>query len=259
MTSKDIASKKFEKAKGFGGYKIDDVEDFMDRVAEYVEQLENEKRDMEKKLAVLADKLEEYRADEDSLRTALLGAQKLGDSVIKESKTKAEIILRDANIKAEKIIGDAHLKADEEQRRLESIKRSVSEFKKDIIALYRGHLETIISTIPEMDVKPEAPEAEAADEPEEPTVQLDRAETAPAPAETAAPSDTLEFTVTSDEDEEEPETVPVSREPSLQTAGTIRVLSTEEEEVRESKFGPLRFGDKFSLTRTDEHPAKRRR
>ena len=101
MTSKDIAAKNFEKAKGFGGYKIDDVEDFMDRVAEYVEQLENEKLDMEKKLAVLADKLEEYRADEDSLRTALLGAQKLGDSVIKESKTKAEIILRDASIKAE--------------------------------------------------------------------------------------------------------------------------------------------------------------
>lgn len=117
MTSKDIASKKFEKAKGFGGYKIDDVEDFMDRVAEYVEQLENEKRDMEKKLCrACPDKLEEYRADEDSLRTALLGAQKLGDSVIKESKTKAEIILRDANIKAEKIIGDAHLKADEEQQ-----------------------------------------------------------------------------------------------------------------------------------------------
>ena len=63
MTSKYIASKNFEKAKGFGGYKIDDVEDFMDRVAEYVEQLENEKLDMEKKLAVLADKLEEYRAD----------------------------------------------------------------------------------------------------------------------------------------------------------------------------------------------------
>lgn len=258
MTSKDIASKNFEKAKGFGGYKIDDVEDFMDRVAEYVEQLENEKLDMEKKLAVLADKLEEYRADEDSLRTALLGAQKLGDSVIKESKTKAEIILRDASIKAEKIVGDAHLKADEEQRRLESIKRSVSEFKKDIIALYRGHLETIISTIPEMDVKKEAAPEE--DLPaEEPTVQLEHVEMESVPTETAAPSDTLEFTVSSDEEEEEPEEAPVSREPSLQATGTIRVLSTEEEEVRESKFGPLRFGDKFNLTRTDEHPAKRRR
>lgn len=259
MTSKDITSKKFEKAKGFGGYKIDDVEDFMDRVAEYVEQLENDKHDMEKKLAVLADKLEEYRADEDSLRTALLGAQKLGDSVIKESKTKAEIILRDASIKAEKIIGEAHLKADEEQRRLENIKRSVSEFKKDIIALYRGHLETIISTIPEMDVKPEPQEAESDDQAEEPAVQQEHSE-APAPAETPAISDTLEFTVSSDEEDgEEREMVPVTREPSLQTAGTIRVLSTEEEEVRESKFGPLRFGDKFSLTRTDEHPAKRRR
>ena len=154
MTSKDIASKKFEKAKGFGGYKVDDVEDFMDRVAEYVERLESEKQEMADKLSVLADKLEEYRADEDSLRTALLGAQKLGDSVIKESKTKAEIILRDANIKAEKIVSDARGRADEEQRRLETIKRSVSEFKKDIISLYRGHLETIISTMPTRAVAP---------------------------------------------------------------------------------------------------------
>ena len=36
MTSKDITAKKFEKAKGFGCYEIDDVEDFMDRIAEYV-------------------------------------------------------------------------------------------------------------------------------------------------------------------------------------------------------------------------------
>ena len=259
MTSKDIASKKFEKAKGFGGYKVDDVEDFMDRVAEYVEQLESEKRDMEKKLAVLADKLEEYRADEDSLRTALLGAQKLGDSVIKESKTKAEIILRDANIKAEKIVGDAHLKADEEERRLESVKRSVSEFKKDIIALYRSHLETIINTIPETESKSAQPAAEApaerpaVEEKAEPAV-----ESAPEAEEPQSPADTQEFTVLSEDDDEAP-AAPVSREPNLQTAGTIRVLSTEEEEVRESKFGPLKFGDKFSLTRTDEHPAKRRR
>lgn len=250
MTSKDIASKKFEKAKGFGGYKIDDVEDFMDRVAEYVERLEAEKRDMNDKLAVLADKLEEYRADEDSLRTALLGAQKLGDSVIKESKTKAEIILRDANIKAEKIIGEAHIRADEEQRRLESIKRSVSEFKKDIIALYRGHLETIIKTIPDVEVSA-APETEPVQE----------QEGSPAP-EAQAEERTMEFTVVDAARQEEPdeeETAAPAREPVLQTTGTIKVLSTEEEEVRESKFGPLKFGDKFSLTRTDEHPTKRRR
>ena len=247
MTSKDIASKKFEKAKGFGGYKVDDVEDFMDRVAEYVERLESEKQEMADKLSVLADKLEEYRADEDSLRTALLGAQKLGDSVIKESKTKAEIILRDANIKAEKIVSDARGRADEEQRRLETIKRSVSEFKKDIISLYRGHLETIISTIPEVETAPAEDEASAEE---------------PAPQEPA--QQTLEFTVTpaeestQDEPAEETPAAAPSRDPGLQTTGAIRRLSTEDD-VHESKFGPLRFGDKFSLTRTDEHPTKRRR
>ncbi len=244
MTSKDITAKKFEKAKGFGGYKIDDVEDFMDRIAEYVEQLEAEKQNMEEKLAILADKLEEYRADEDSLRTALLGAQKLGDSVIKESKTKAEIILRDANIKAEKIVGDARNRADEEQRRLEGIKRSVSEFKKDIISLYRSHLETIIKTIPDVQAAPEIPDEPAVDDIQPP---------APAPREEEY---TKEFTV-SEELREEPEEPDA---PAVQAVSNIKVLSTEEDvDLRESRFGPLKFGDKFSLTRTDEHPAKRRR
>lgn len=47
-----------------------------------VEALNREKQDLQKKLEVLADKLVEYRNDEDSIRTALLSAQRLGDATL---------------------------------------------------------------------------------------------------------------------------------------------------------------------------------
>ena len=250
MNSKEISSKKFEKAKGFGGYRVDDVEDFMDRITEYVAALEEEKRDLEKKLAVLADKLEEYRADEDSLRTALLGAQKLGDGVIKESKTKAEIILRDANIKAERIVNDAYSKAEEEQRRLESIKRSVSDFKRTMIELYRRHLETIMQSIPEVQTAPEPPEAqEPAAQPEEKD-QGDTQEFVMDTARTGAPEQEEELPA------EEPQE---ARRPVLQTAGNLKVLSMQEEDA-ESKYGmKLEFGESFPVKHGDEKGFRRRK
>lgn len=96
---------------------------------------------------MLADKLTEYREDEESLRTALLGAQKLGDSVIRESKTKAEIIMRDATIKAEAMVNNAKRQIEREQEGLTRIQKEVASFKNRLLDLYKQHLE-LISALP---------------------------------------------------------------------------------------------------------------
>ena len=93
LTPETIASRRFDKQ--VGGYKQDEVEMFLQQVAGEYAKLLSEKEDLEEKIEVLAEKVEQYREDEDSLRSALIGAQKLGDSVIRESKSKAEYILRD--------------------------------------------------------------------------------------------------------------------------------------------------------------------
>ncbi len=72
---------------------------------------------------MLADKLVEYRNDEDSIRTALLSAQRLGDTVVREANHKAGLILDDANIKAQKIEETAKRKIVDEERELERVKR----------------------------------------------------------------------------------------------------------------------------------------
>lgn len=116
LTPETIASRRFDKQ--VGGYKQDEVEMFLQQVAGEYAKLLSEKEDLEKKIEVLAEKVEQYREDEDSLRSALIGAQKLGDSVIRESKSKAEYILREAQAQADQILENAQKSIEKEQMAL---------------------------------------------------------------------------------------------------------------------------------------------
>ena len=53
-----------------------------------------------KKISLLADKVEEYRRDEDTIRSALLVAQRTADQVVREAKEKADACLAGAENRA---------------------------------------------------------------------------------------------------------------------------------------------------------------
>ena len=127
LTPETIASRRFDKQ--VGGYKQDEVEMFLQQVAGEYAKLLSEKEDLEEKIEVLAEKVEQYREDEDSLRSALIGAQKLGDSVIRESKSKAEYILREAQAQADQILENAQKSIEKEQMALIKMQKEVTKFK----------------------------------------------------------------------------------------------------------------------------------
>ena len=189
LTPETIASRRFDKQ--MGGYKQDEVEEFLQQVAAEYAQLLSEKEELEGKIEVLAEKVEQYREDEDSLRSALIGAQKLGDSVIRESKAKADQTLREARAKADQILENAQKSIEREQLALIKMQKEVTKFKNRLLTLYRQHLE-MISALPEYDEEPEkpapAPEPEhqqPAPRQEEPAPQPEP-EPAPQPVEKAA-------------------------------------------------------------------------
>ena len=90
-TAAEIRNVEF--TKNMGGYKAAEVDAFVDNCADTVEKLTAEKEELNKKLSILADKLVEYRRDEDSIRSALLSAQRMGDSIVREAKEQAEEIV----------------------------------------------------------------------------------------------------------------------------------------------------------------------
>lgn len=106
MNAKDIVSKEFDTVKR-GGYDAAEVDTFLKDVSIEYKKLQNENEELEKKLEVLAEKIREYRKDEDALRDALLIAKKQGIAVVNEAKEDAEKIRKDAQEKAEKTIKDA--------------------------------------------------------------------------------------------------------------------------------------------------------
>lgn len=146
LTPDNIAEKKFEKA-AFG-YKPEDVENFLEEIVESYGQLYAEKEAAEEKMEVLAEKLEEYRSNEDSLRTVLLGAQKLGDNIVRDSKAKAEVILADAENQVRQIFSESETKITKERETLSNLQKETADFKKRLLAMYRQHLE-LISLMPE--------------------------------------------------------------------------------------------------------------
>lgn len=171
LTPNDISNKRFEKSP-FGGYKPEEVDSFLSEIAMSYERLYEEKEAAEEKMEVLADKLEEYRANEDSLRTVLIGAQKLGDNIIRDSKAKAEVIISDAEGRVKQVFSESEGKIDKERETLAMLQKETAEFKKRLIAMYKQHLE-LISLMPEAEEskpeeQPEEVPAEAPETEEEP-------------------------------------------------------------------------------------------
>lgn len=145
-TVEDIKNITFTKT--LGGYKTNEVDDFIDMCAATVEALTAEKEDLKKKMELLANKVVEYRNDEDSIRTALLSAQRMGDTVLREANHKAGLILEDAKIKAEKVEETAKQEITAQLRELENMKKMVGEFKSKLLSVYREHL-SLIDVLPD--------------------------------------------------------------------------------------------------------------
>lgn len=94
------------------GYSVDEVKTVIDEAASTIEGLENENKELYRKMEVLAAKIEEYRSEEDSIKTALIMAQKMADKVKKESNEEAEKLIADSRAQADSTVSEANTKAE---------------------------------------------------------------------------------------------------------------------------------------------------
>ncbi len=173
MNVEDIHNVTFDRV--MRGYRPEEVDAYLDQVAAELERLQTEKADLEKKMYILAEKVDQYRNDEETLKTALLNAQRMGESVIHEARQKAETILYDATNKANQARDEALEKVAEEELLLSRLKAEVAHFKSDILNLYKQHIESLSLLPGEEKKKPNSQKNE--EKPEEPAVE-EKAETA---------------------------------------------------------------------------------
>jgi len=127
LTPQEVAEHAFAKS-AFGGYNMTMVDEFLDELTDDYTALYKENTTLKAKMKVLVDKVEEYRATEDSMRSALLAAQKMASSMVSEAEEKKETMLADAEMEARARIGALHDEIISEQKRLNAIKAQTQDF-----------------------------------------------------------------------------------------------------------------------------------
>lgn len=166
LTPQEIQEVTFDKAV-FGGYDMQTVDAFVEPLIKDYEALYNENAVLKGKLRVLVRKLEEFRDQEESVKQAMVSAQKTCSTMIKEAEEKCAAMLADAEERTQQVNMDALI--DEEQARLEYAKKTALNFIQCVEQDIRGHLDLLeklkerdLSTELEQPAKP-APKEEKVD------------------------------------------------------------------------------------------------
>ncbi|MBE6741269.1 MAG: DivIVA domain-containing protein [Ruminococcaceae bacterium] len=110
ISANDLRNKKFSPEQN--GYNVDEVNAALSEAADTIEGYINENKELYRKMEVLARKIEEYREDEDSIKSALITAQKMADKLEKESSETAALLISKSEETANTTIADAQEKAD---------------------------------------------------------------------------------------------------------------------------------------------------
>lgn len=237
IASDDVRRVTFDRA--MRGYRCEDVDDYLKQVADSIDSLAAENDDLQKKLVILAQRIDQYRADEDTLSTTMINAQRLGENVIKEAKQKAAEIIRAANIKAEDREQRARDEVELAQQELVTIKQEADAFKKRLMDLYRQHIE-MIAKIPEYhpnraEQQAAQPQPEPQEAPQQPAPQpVEQPAPAPQPA---APEESYPAYEEPEYYEAEPEKPAQPEEPEPAPA-PVQSLDEEKIDTVEFAFAP---------------------
>jgi DivIVA domain-containing protein len=124
------------------GYSPNDVDDFLERVASAVGELQERLREVTERAAHAERRLLE-RADDDEIRRTLVLAQRTAVTAVEEARAEAERILGDANDRARQQVADAEARsaaveldiAERTQRELGALVERRSALEADVDAL----------------------------------------------------------------------------------------------------------------------------
>ena len=163
ITASQIRSAEFSRSAR--GYKAFEVDELLEEAANTIDRYQKENEELTRKLAVLAEKIKEYRQDEESIKQALVTAQRTADSIIKDAQTEADKTTSELNGKTNEAIavakerslaaiaqardktGKMILEVSDARRRemkvCEEMKKKAADFRIELLNMYKTQVEMI--------------------------------------------------------------------------------------------------------------------
>lgn len=131
LTPLDVRNKKGDFKKGLRGYDTEEVDIFMDLIAERLEFLVKENLALRDRAGKLQGQVEGQEGREKAVHEALVTAQELREQMRAQAKKEAELIRREAEAGAREVLAEAG-------RRVEWLKSSFQELERKRIRFLRS-------------------------------------------------------------------------------------------------------------------------
>jgi len=142
LTSLDVVNQSFKKS--INGYDKTEVDEFLDQVADSLQQYAQKIKDLERDMLKKDEDLTEYDKMKNVLHETLLMAQKSADEKLKSTREEAERILANAKDQAAKICGDATHEADRLREGVSQIK-NIRDLYADEVRGMLGKFDKLLS------------------------------------------------------------------------------------------------------------------
>ena len=155
FTPQEVSEKVFPKSSfGAGGYAMGAVDEFLDTLTEDYTALYKENVALKAKLKILAEKVEEYRATEDAMRSTLLTAQKMAAKLVQEAQTEKENLLKEAKEQHAAQLAQLEKERHEAEEKLTMARQSLADFVRHGSELCAQQA-AFLNSLPEMQLSPE--------------------------------------------------------------------------------------------------------
>lgn len=148
MLNPDAIQKKEFEQSVLGGYRRDEVDAFLDEIEVDYRKLYIENTELVEKLKVCLAKIEDYKKDEEFLKTAIINAQRLNETTLKEIEMREKEVELSAKEKANEIITAAEKEAEiivkkAEEETADAVRTAQEKCKNEIAAEQKTADETI--------------------------------------------------------------------------------------------------------------------
>ena len=229
LTPQEVSTHAFSKAV-MGGYNMAMVDEFLDELTDDYTALYKENAALKAKLKVLVEKVEDYRATEDSMRATLLTAQKMADSIVHEAEAKRGEILAQAESSAREKIGQLRQEVETAEERLRQGQMDLAKFISAARELCDRELK-FLEQLPTLPVEAEIPPSQ------------------PETAETVEQIEEKVMAAFGEESAEEEETTAEEETPAAEDdypEGDPFAADTVDEPTRRINLSDLKFGRNYS-------------
>ncbi|MEG0872876.1 MAG: DivIVA domain-containing protein [Clostridia bacterium] len=142
LTPLDIDNKSFKKVK-FGGYEINDVEEFLIVVMEDYEKLYKENAELKDKACAMQESVSYYKSVEEGINKTLENAQSQADNIKEVAIRDAESIKKEQELDATRNLEELKLEIKRAEIALEEKKKQMNIYKIRIGSMLEAQLQIL--------------------------------------------------------------------------------------------------------------------